>query len=135
MESHFYHLQLNVNYAENSAFYKELFTLLGWEVISETDDMIGLRSGKNGDIWFIDNQEDAADYDKRGMNHLAIRVGQEKDVDTINDFLALKEVTALFGTPKHRPEFANDSETYYQVMFETPDRILMEIVYIGPKTA
>ncbi len=26
----------------------------------------------------------------------------------------------------------NEKYTYYQVMFETPDRILFEIVYMGP---
>ena len=37
--------------------------------------------------------------------------------------------TTLFETPRHRAEFTNSPEqTYYQVMFETPDRILVEIV-------
>ena len=40
----------------------------------------------------------------------------------------------LFETPRHRPEFAeSDGHTYYQVMFASPDGILFEIVYVGPK--
>ena len=40
----------------------------------------------------------------------------------------------LFETPRHRPDFAHGEDTtYYQVMFESPDRILFEIVYTGPK--
>lgn len=40
----------------------------------------------------------------------------------------------LFGTPQHRPDFAaDDAHTYYQVMFASPDRILLEVVYTGPK--
>ncbi len=40
----------------------------------------------------------------------------------------------LFGTPKHRVEFADSpKETYYQIMFESPDKILFEIVYKGEK--
>jgi len=43
-------------------------------------------------------------------------------------------VALLFETPRHRPEFAQSPEqTYYQIMFETPDRILLEVVYIGVK--
>jgi hypothetical protein len=45
-------------------------------------------------------------------------------------------VGLLFGTPQHRPEFAQgEDQTYYQVMFESPDRILLEVVYTGPKPA
>jgi hypothetical protein len=44
-------------------------------------------------------------------------------------------IQALFDTPRHRPEFCSSPDnTYYQVMFESPDRILFEVVYTGPKT-
>jgi hypothetical protein len=34
----------------------------------------------------------------------------------------------------HRPEFASsEAGTYYQVMFRSPDGILFELVYIGPR--
>ena len=37
-------------------------------------------------------------------------------------------------TPRHRPEFsASEHDTYYQIMFESPDRVLFEVVYEGPK--
>jgi hypothetical protein len=47
----------------------------------------------------------------------------------------LKEsgIPHLFETPRHRPEFSEGDNTYYQVMFESPDRILFEVVYTGPK--
>ncbi len=46
----------------------------------------------------------------------------------------MNELLRLYSIPPHhRPEFAmNEKYTYYQVMFETPDRILFEIVYMGP---
>ena len=51
-------------------------------------------------------------------------------------FLKRKGVAALFGTPRHRPEFAEGpGETYYQVMFASPDNVLLEVVYIGTKAA
>jgi hypothetical protein len=32
---------------------------------------------------------------------------------------------------RHRPEFAQgEDQTYYQVMFASPDRILLEVVYV-----
>ena len=45
-----------------------------------------------------------------------------------------KGVQPLFDTPRHRPEFRDDpKETYYQVMFESPDKVLFEVVYSGLK--
>ena len=38
----------------------------------------------------------------------------------------------LFETPRYRPDFSSEPNTYYQIMFESPDRILFEIVYVGP---
>jgi hypothetical protein len=39
----------------------------------------------------------------------------------------------LFDTPRHRPDFSQSPDhTYYQIMFESPDRILFEVVYTGP---
>ena len=44
--------------------------------------------------------------------------------------LTERGVDPLFDTPRHRPDFAEtDGETYYQIMFETPDRILLEFVW------
>jgi hypothetical protein len=49
-------------------------------------------------------------------------------------YLKQHGIKALFETPRHRPEFSgSEAETYYQVMFESPDRILFEVVYTGPK--
>lgn len=68
------------------------------------------------------------------MNHIGIGTESQADVDTAADYLTEHGVELLFETPRHRPEFSQSEEhTYYQVMFETPDRILVEIVYIGPK--
>ena len=59
----------------------------------------------------------------------------QADVDATCAYLAEQGVPLLFDTPRHRPEFSGDeASTYYQVMFETPDRLLLEVVYIGPKS-
>ena len=72
---------------------------------------------------------------RRELNHLGIRTATQADVDSAAAYLHEHGIALLFDTPRHRPEFAGSEEqTYYQIMFETPDRILIEIVYMGPKT-
>lgn len=134
MESQLGHLQVNIN-PQNIDFYKQLFTFLGWSVIYENEELIGL-AGKNGsDLWFekgIKNLNN--DYDGIGTNHIAISVFKQSDVDIAVDYLKQHDVIALFGTPCHRPEMVSDpNDTMYQVMFESPDKILLEVVYRGPK--
>lgn len=134
MKSSLYHLQINIDF-KNASFYRELFTFLGWTLIFEAENMMGFKSDKAGDIWFIDSQKKGhTDYDKFGMNHLSIRVGEQLNVDEVVSFLATKQIKALFETPRHRPEFsAGEDQTYYQVMFTSPDNILFEVVYVGIK--
>jgi catechol 2,3-dioxygenase-like lactoylglutathione lyase family enzyme len=142
MQSHLYHLQINIDYAKNGNFYKELMTFLGWSVIFETEavvgkykGMAGYRSGSNGDLWFVDSTDkEVSNYDKVGVNHVSLRVTKQENVDEVIKFLESKGVKTLFGTPRHRPEFTSqESDTYYQIIFETPDKIQFEIVYIGAK--
>ena len=54
--------------------------------------------------------------------------------DDVVAYLQGKGVATLHETPRHRPEFTGDpAQTYYQVMFVSPDGIQFEIVYTGPK--
>ncbi len=110
---------------------------LGWTVIFETGDTVGYKSDTNGDIWFVDaNKDQTQDYDSRGLNHIAIRVENQKDIDVITNYLTKLKIETLFETPRHRSEFVDSSDkTYFQVMFKSPDNILFEIVYIGIKEA
>lgn len=109
--------------------------VLGWKIIFCTDEVIGFNSVNMGDIWLVSSDvNELQNYDAKGFNHLAIKVEEQNDIKILLDFLKIKNIKTIFDTPKHRPEFANnDKETYYQIMFETPDRILFEIVYIGLK--
>jgi catechol 2,3-dioxygenase-like lactoylglutathione lyase family enzyme len=130
------HIQFNVR-PGNIGFYREVLGFLGWQTIAEGDGYFG-TVGKHGEsLWFLGNVKDVAnDYDGPGMNHLAIGAETQSDVDTAAEFLTGRGVELLFETPRHRPDFSqSESDTYYQIMFETPDRILMEFVYTGPKAA
>lgn len=98
--------------------------------------MLGVGDANGGSLWFAAHVSDGAtiDHDGPGVNHIAIKADSVADVDSSVAYLGEHGVPALFETPRHRPEFTQDpNETYYQVMFESPDRILFEVVYTGPK--
>ena len=132
IQSKFGHIQINVR-AENLPFYKDLFAFLGWSTLYDSPAMLGVGSDAGYSLWFSGEAKQVEnDYDGPGMNHLALDVQNQGDVDLMTAYLRERGIAPLFGTPRHRPEFSRDSEhTYYQVMFESPDRILFEVVYIG----
>ncbi len=136
MQSNLGHMQLNVQ-PDNLGFYKDWLTFMGWKMIFDSEDAFGIADTKGTSLWFIGYVKDVQnDYDGPGVNHLAISVSEQTDVDSAAKYLTDHGVEHLFETPRHRPDFSGDGpDTYYQVMFETPDRILIEIVYTGPKAA
>lgn len=130
------HLQFNVQ-PENLAYYRDLLSFLGWQVLYDVEGLVGMGGPHDSSLWFAGQCKPVAnDYDGPGLNHLGLNVPAQADVDAAVNYLRSKGVDLLFDTPRHRSEFSSgDDNTYYQVMFETPDRILLEIVYIGPKAA
>jgi catechol 2,3-dioxygenase-like lactoylglutathione lyase family enzyme len=130
------HIQINVD-ANNLPFYKDLMDFTGWSVLYDDSNMLGVADENGTSLWFsAPATQTSNDYDGPGMNHLALGVKTQADVDTVVTYLQEHGVKALFETPRHRPEFCSDPEkTYYQVMFESPDRILFEVVYTGPLSA
>ena len=137
MKSQFGHLQVNVK-AENLGFYRDLFTFLEWTPYADSDEMIGYGDANGASLWFgqYESNLKANDYDGIGVNHISLGVAAQADVDAAVNYLGDEGVEALFETPRHRPDFGMpDDQTYYQVMFKSPDDLLFEIVYIGPKTA
>ncbi len=133
MQSYLYHVQINIDF-QNLDFYKDLMEFIGWRTIFENKNVIGYKSSTNGDLWFVkvDNNQ-TTDYDTKGVNHIALKVDEKSHVDQIQRYLENNDTKMLFGTPRHRPEFSSTKdETYYQIMFESPDKILFEIVFIGP---
>jgi catechol 2,3-dioxygenase-like lactoylglutathione lyase family enzyme len=135
------HLVFGVNPA-HLPFYRDLLGHLGWQTLYDSSGgegeqpFLGLAcpGDPSTSLWFGAYIKDAAnDYDGPGMNHLALSVESIAEVDAATAWLRERGIAPLFDTPRHRPDFAQDqNSTYYQVMFETPDRILLEIVYTGP---
>ena len=135
MQTSLGHLELHVAPA-NLPFYRDLFDFLGWKTIYANDEMLGTGDANQSSLWFVAHVKEGVtnDYDGPGVNHVAIQAESVADVDSTVTYLQGSGVPALFETPRHRPEFSQDPEsTYYQVMFESPDRILFEVVYTGPK--
>lgn len=135
MQTHLSHLQFNVQPA-NIAFYKDLMTHIGWLPLYEVEGMLGVADQGKASLWFIGQVKEGVnnDYDGPGLNHLAFGTATQAEVDAVARFLTEQGVALLFETPRHRPEFSeSEDQTYYQVMFESPDRILFEVVYTGPK--
>jgi len=129
------HIQINVH-PENLRFYRDLMAFLAWSPLYEDPQTLGVGCA-GGSVWFVGAATNASnDYDGPGMNHLGLRAETQTDVDATVAYLKERGVALLFETPRHRPEYAGgDDRTYYQVMFESPDRILLEVVYEGPKSA
>ncbi len=139
MQTHIGHLQFNVNGA-NIAFYRDLMAFLGWQTlydgpVAENVPMLGVGGAGGASVWFSGGAKPVKnDYDGPGLNHFGIGVARIADVDATVTFVKSKGIATLFDTPRHRPDFASsENDTYYQVMFESPDHILFEVVYVGPK--
>ena len=132
IKSNIGHIVFNID-PGNMPFYKDLFQFLGWAILYEDPNMLGMGVERGGSLWFSGPAKAAAnDYDGPGVNHVGISVVSQTDVDEVVAYLKEHAVPALFETPRHRPEFSSPGQTYYQVMFELPDRILFEVVYTGP---
>lgn len=126
------HLQVNVR-PENVAFYRDLMTFLGWHDIFAGEGFFGM-GGTHGSLWFISQVKDVSnDYDGPGVNHIGIGAESEADVDAVIAYLRERGIETLFETPRHRPIPRREGHTYYQVMFESPDRVLFEVAYVGPR--
>lgn len=129
------HLQFCIA-PENLQFYKDLMAHLGWTVWNASDEVYGVGTEDGTSLWFTTNAKPGQnDYDMAGVNHLGFSAPSAADVDDTVAYLDEKGISLLFDTPRHRPEFTggDDTQTYYQVMFKTPDNLLFEVVYSGPK--
>lgn len=128
------HIQINVH-PDNMAFYIELVEFLGWNKLYMDENVAGYIGDNNASLWFMATPgKDANDFDNVGVNHIGLNVTEQEDVDSVVSYLEAKGVESLFDTPRHRADFAeSDTETYYQVMFRSPDNVLFEVVYTGEK--
>lgn len=131
MKTNLYHLQLNVS-PQSLVFYKDLFGYLGYKIIDESSEHIGVSNGTT-DFWLIQTEQKylSNNFHRKnlGINHLAFGVESKDAVDQFtNEFLKTRSVPILYDTPKLFPEY---SPNYYAVYFEDPDRLKLEVVFKG----
>lgn len=136
MKSQFSHIQYSIDFA-NLDFYKNLMKFLGWAEMYSDEKIIGFTNGEKDSVsmWFSKAAStEVQNHHDIGLNHIGINVKEQKDVNEAVIYLKEHNIAPLYSTPRHRPEFTFDKDsTYYQVMFETPDKILVEIMYTGKK--
>ncbi len=134
MKSRVNHIQVNID-SKNLSFYKDLMSELGFTSIMGDENFAGFAGDNGASVWFMPAiKQESFDYDTKGCNHIGFGVDSVSDVDEVVSWLQKKNIPALFETPRHRTDFAgNGDETYYQVMFESPDKILLEVFYYGKK--
>lgn len=129
-----YHVQMNVSDASRSLpFYKEFFGYLGYRVITESPEHLGVRNGTT-DFWLTeaDKNHRSKSFHRKatGLNHLAFRVATKQAVNRfVTEFLEPRGIQPLYASPKHFPEYVPG---YYAVFFEDPDRIKLEVTHIPP---
>jgi catechol 2,3-dioxygenase-like lactoylglutathione lyase family enzyme len=127
-----YHIQINVSNARRSLpFYRELLACLGYRVVDESPEHIGMSNGTT-DMWVIRSERP---YAKRkfhrkapGLNHISFGVPSKKAVrDFTRNFLKKRRLKGLYGSPRHFPEY---HKNYFAVYFEDPDGIKLEVTYL-----
>src|SRR5215204_3385564 len=110
MQTHLTHIQFNVQ-PTNLPFYKDLLAFLGWQTLYETEGMLGVADTNGVSFWFVGQVNQANNnYDGPGVNHLAVGVPSQADVDDAATYLAGRGVALLFETPRHRAEFTSSPE-------------------------
>lgn len=131
MKTSLYHLHLNVSDAKASLpFYKDLFAYLGYKIIDESSEHIGVSNGGT-DFWIIEtdkeHKQNKFHRKNTGINHVAFRLNSKEEVDTfVSEFLKVKNIATLYDTPRVFPEYGDE---YYAVFFEDPDRIKIEVMW------
>src|SRR5690348_2682031 len=110
---------------------------LGWKTRYAGGGFLGVAGPLVASFWVVGQVMDVAhECERPGVSQLALRADAQTHVDAATAYLTGRGVALLFETPRHRPDFPQgEGRTYYQIMFESPDRILFEFVYIGPIAA
>jgi len=130
------HIQINIqDFERNAELYRKLCNYLEWNIIHDADNFLGAMMGTDTSIWFSQAPlKENNNRDSDGLNHIGIHVKSRQDVDTFSlEFMKPNNLKALFETPRAREEMMSEGSDYYQVMFELPGAILLEVVYAGPK--
>lgn len=127
------HLDINVfDIKISGPFYHKLMEYFGFKTLKKSHvQWIWHNGGKNTfGIYQTEKKYQSVKYHRRqiGLNHLAFRAKNKKDVDDFYlKFLVKHKISILYGGPKQYPEYYKN---YYAVYFEDPDRIKLEFMWL-----
>jgi len=126
MKGSFQHVQFNMANAGSLQFYKDLMAFLEMKAIVEGEGFAGFSDGHTSFWFFPATAAHPYHRDGAGMNHLGLAVGSNEDVDRfLREFMQPRGIEAKWETPRFRSEFGN----YYQVMFEDPEGLAIEVFH------
>jgi catechol 2,3-dioxygenase-like lactoylglutathione lyase family enzyme len=116
------------NLSKSKGFYRALFDTLGFKVIMDSEDGIGL-SNQNFQVWITElskprvQRKAPTGEEFIVADHLAVRVGDKKTVDAVDREMKRKKFEPLFPCEEHR-QF---EPGYYAVSFCDPDNYVIEV--------
>ncbi len=123
------HVGINLsNSAKSFALWKDLCAYFGFAISADAGHFDAQNDGTYLCVTTTKKKHREAGFHRKrtGLNHIAFRVRSQKDVDRfVEEFLAPRRITPLYGGAKAYPEYAKG---YYAVYFEDPDRIKIEVV-------
>lgn len=130
------HIEINVSDLQKSKkFYSMIFSQLKWDMSLDGDYAIGFKGADNTHLFLVQTKKASLlnifHRKNTGLNHLAIRVESRQAVEEFNNFLKQNNIPRLYAdNPKDYSKEYN-MEQYYAVYFEDPDRIKLEVVFMG----
>ena len=130
----FSHIQLNVaDQLRSTEFYVAVLAPLGFVLADEQSGSYArITNGKDAVIVLCQVKAPFRDrgYHRHavGLNHFALSVPSRADIDRMERHLAAHKIT-LLGEGKVETGYRGE---YYCLLFEDPDRVMIEIVYHDP---
>lgn len=123
------HIDLSVSdLARSTEFYSCVLEALGFKRFDHPADHVSWSNGK----FSITLRPAAsglagADFDRYrvGLHHLALKVKQRADIDTLHSLLLEEKLTVL-DAPAEYPQYG---ASYYAVFFADPDGLKLEAVH------
>lgn len=136
MKNSLAHIEINVSdIVVSKAFYTKILSQLGWKQFDLDDEHVcGFKALDNTHLFLVQTEnkfkENGFHRKNIGLNHIAFRVENSEQVEVFNDFLKAEKITTLYHDAPKDYSSEYQTEQYYTIFFEDPDRIKLEVVFV-----